>query len=279
VTKSAVTEAGERESEKKSAVRDCPSGDADPRAFVSGIVLAAGRSRRMDQNKLLLPLGSRTLLRHVVDEALSSSLDEVVVVLGRDAEAVHESLVSRPSSESAKPSSEQAPPPESRAPLLAHSPALRCVTNPRYEEGQATSLRVGLGAVDTRALAVAILLGDQPGVGADLIDRVLAAFRASESPAARPGYQPGLRPGFRPDSRSGDPPGSAAPALIPGHPVVLDRSLWPGLRALEGDEGARSFLQRHANWLHVLPVAGHPPPDIDTPEDYQRARDARHSAD
>jgi len=224
--------------------RICPTGDAGERAFVSGIVLAAGTSRRMGQSKPLLLLDGRTLLQHVVDHALASCLDEVVVVLGHEAEAVRASLGSRP------------------------DPALRWALNPRYEEGQARSLAAGLAAADPRAHAAAVLLADQPGVEPALIDRIVGAFRESEWPALRAGYRGG----------SGDRQGDT-PDLLPAHPVVLDRSLWPALQALEGDEGARGFLQRHADWLHTLPLAGHSPPDIDTPEDYQRVRDARHSPD
>ncbi len=223
--------------EEAERTRLCPTGDAGSGAFISGIVLAAGASRRMGRSKQLLRLDERTLLQHAIDHALASCLDEVVLVLGHEAEAIQASL---------------------GAPRRA---AVRSVVNPLHEEGQASSLRAGLAAVDPRALAVAVLLGDQPGVDPPLIDRVVEAFRESAWPA--------LRPGFR------DP----GPHLLPGHPVVLDRILWPALQALEGDEGARGFLQRHANWLHTLPLAGHPPPDIDTPQDYQRVRDARHSPD
>ena len=55
-------------------------------AIVSGVILAAGASSRMGRPKQLLPFGGKPLLQHVIDEALASSLDEVILVLGHRAE-------------------------------------------------------------------------------------------------------------------------------------------------------------------------------------------------
>jgi molybdenum cofactor cytidylyltransferase len=132
--------------------------------FVSGIVLAAGTSSRLGRPKQLLPVGDRCLLRCVVDAALASRLDEVVVVLGHRADDV-------------------------RAALACESePRVSLVVNPSYSAGQSTSLRCGLRAADGRAQAAAILLGDQREVGPELIDTLVAAFLASDLPGARPVY-------------------------------------------------------------------------------------------
>lgn len=55
----------------------------------TGIILAAGLSRRMGStNKLLMPWRGKPLLRHVADAALGAKLDDVMVVTGHEAVAV-----------------------------------------------------------------------------------------------------------------------------------------------------------------------------------------------
>jgi molybdenum cofactor cytidylyltransferase len=193
---------------------------------LSGIVLAAGASTRMGRPKQLLPLGDRPLLQHVLDEAAASLLDEIVLVLGHRAEEIRRELA-----------------------LPAHRPC-RVVLNHDHAAGLGSSLGAGLRAADPRAAAAGILLGDQPGVPASLIDRVVAAFLGGDALAARPVYR------------------DANGASVPGHPVILERLLWPRLERLRGDEGARSLLAGKATTLLEVPMEGPPPIDVDTERDY-----------
>jgi molybdenum cofactor cytidylyltransferase len=202
----------------------------DPRsqAFVSGIVLAAGASKRMGQPKQLLSFDGKPLLQHVIDAAVQSRLDEVIVVLGANADEIRRALV------------------------LAEKGKVRVVVNSGYAKGLAESVRCGLAAAASRASAVAILLGDQPRMSAQLIDRVLSAHVAGGKLATRPVF-------------------GAGDARTPGHPVVFARSLWPALRDLRDDEGARVVLAEHPEQVHEVRIISPAPADIDTPEDYARA--------
>jgi xanthine dehydrogenase accessory factor len=202
----------------------------DPRlqAFVSGVVLAAGASKRMGRVKQLLSFGGKPLLQQVIDAAASSRLDEVIVVLGAHADEIRRALV------------------------FPEGGKVRVVVNSAYAKGLSESVRCGLAAAARRASAVAILLGDQPRVNAALIDRVLAEHVAGGRPATRPVF-------------------GAGDARTPGHPVVLSRSLWPVLRDLQGDEGARIVLADRPDQVHEVRIISASPPDIDTPEDYERA--------
>jgi len=90
----------------------------------------------------------------VCETALRASLDDVVVVLGHEADAV-------------------------RAALPDGDPRLRSIRNDRYREGQSTSLLAGLHAMREEAGAALVLLGDQPEIRIEAIDAVLGRWRAT----------------------------------------------------------------------------------------------------
>src|SRR5215204_2493289 len=117
-----------------------------PRSGISGVILAAGRSSRLGRPKQLLDLFGEPLLRRVVRNAVASELKEVVLVLGHQAKEVQSAVGEW---------------------------GQRVVVNPDYAEGQSTSLRVGLGAIDPLSEAVVFLLGDQPQVGPDIVDALI----------------------------------------------------------------------------------------------------------
>jgi len=129
---------------------------------IAGVVLAAGTSSRMGRHKLLLDLGGTPVLQHVLDAAAAAPLDEVVVVVGRDAQRV--------------------------AGAVRWTARTRFVLNPAFETGQASSLLAGLGAVEPDAEAAVILLGDQPGVRSEAIEAVVEAFRDGGGPAVQASY-------------------------------------------------------------------------------------------
>jgi molybdenum cofactor cytidylyltransferase len=185
------------------------------------VVLAAGASTRFGSAKQLARLRGKTLVQHAVDAAIDAGPGEVVVVLGREADAVEASLT-------------------------LSTPA-RIVRNPRYAEGQSTSLTAGLRACDPGSRAAIVLLADQPGIRSEHVRALASAFVERPCDAVR------LR--FR------DGPG----------PALLARSLWPEVMQLSGDVGARALLDaqpERVRWLHVDEDA---PRDVNTPEDLERA--------
>ncbi len=210
-----------------------PAATAGASPFLSCIILAAGASTRMGRPKQLLPLGDRPLLQHVLDEAAASCLNEVILVLGHQAREIRAAL------------------------RIPSRRGIRVVVNPDYALGQSTSLRLGLRSASPRAAAAAIILGDQPGIAAALIDRIAAAFRSTSRPFVRPVY-------YGSDSHR-----------VPGHPVFLARQIWPEVEKLSGDQGARALLAAHPGWLFEVLLEGDPPADIDTREDYVQALDDR----
>lgn len=197
-------------------------------AFLSGVILAAGASTRLGQPKQLLALGDRPLIQHVIDHVAASCVSEIVLVLGHAAAEI-EAVIRVPSSR-----------------------PVRIVVNSEYAEGQSTSLRCGLRSTDARAAGAAILLGDQPGVADELIDRVAMAFLTADARLARPVFR------------------DAGRRVVPGHPVFLARRIWAEVDHLRGDQGARGIIAAHPEWLLEVPVDGEPPGDVDTWDDYRR---------
>jgi molybdenum cofactor cytidylyltransferase len=121
-------------------------------SFLSGSILAAGASSRMGRPKQVLPLRGRPMLQRVLDEAVASRLDEIVLVLGHRADEIREAL------------------------RLPEGNRVRAVVNADWARGQSTSLRLALRRANPTAAAAAILLGDQPG--GDEGARALLAARA-----------------------------------------------------------------------------------------------------
>jgi len=129
---------------------------AEPREKVTGLILAAGISSRMGKTKQLLKIGGKTLVERVVQEALQSDLDEVVLVLGYRAGVVRDVL----------------------SPAL-NDKKLMVIENPHYEEGMSSSIRAGLEMVKDHAEQVMILLADMPHINSHIINHLLAGYLAS----------------------------------------------------------------------------------------------------
>lgn len=159
-------------------------------AGVGCLVLAAGAGRRFGGRKQLARLAGRPLLEHALANAAVAPVDRVVAVLGSGAAEI--------TAEVALHGAE---------PLVCEG----------WEEGMAASLRDGIAALADCEAAV-VLLGDQPFVGAEAVERVLAS-RGPEWDAVRATYR-------------GDP----------GHPVLIEQRLFTAVAGLRGGAGARSVL-------------------------------------
>ncbi len=199
---------------------------------VPALILAAGAAARYraaggSGPKVLALLAGRPLIAHVADVAAAAGLSPTVAVIAAE-------LVT--------------------AELGRYG--ARLVVNSNPNSGIGSSLRVGLAALDKdyapSAEACVVMLADQPGVDADVVSDVVAAWRRTGR-AARARYDDGV-----------------------GHPVVLPRALWSTLRCSDltaGDVGARDLLAE----LGVIEVdiGGCAPTDVDTPSDLVRIDEAK----
>lgn len=133
-------------------------------AFViPAIVLAAGRSSRMGRPKATLPVSDgHTFLTRIVRTFLDSGVDDVIVVVGHDADAIAASF-----SESGLPA--------------------RFVVNREYDRGQLSSLLAGLNVIDRPGVAAVLMtLVDVPLVSSSTVRAVIDAYRRTGVPIVRP---------------------------------------------------------------------------------------------
>jgi CTP:molybdopterin cytidylyltransferase MocA len=179
----------------------------------AAVLLAAGGGSRFggDTHKLLVTFRGRPLYQHAVDAVIEAAFAETIVVTGS-------------------------------APLDLPA-GLTVVANPRWADGQATSVRAGLDHADRAGHdAVVIGLADQPLIPSEAW-RLVAA--CDERPVAVATYG-GRR----------------------ANPVRLRRELWP-LVPSEGDEGARQIVRDRQDLVCAVACPGNPV-DIDTVEDLRR---------
>jgi CTP:molybdopterin cytidylyltransferase MocA len=197
--------------------------------MIPAIVLAAGKSSRMGRTKALLPAGpsGETFINRVIRVLREGGVDAIVVVVGGDAAAV-------------------------RASLPREDASLAAVENPHFEDGQLSSLHVGLAAVEQRfddIEAAMVTLVDLPLISPSTVRAVLEAFRTHpQAPLVRP-------------RRAGRY----------GHPVIFNRSIFAELRRADPTKGAKPIVHAHA--AEEVNVDVDDPgafADIDTPEDYDR---------
>jgi len=121
--------------------------------------------------------------------------------------------------------------------------------NADFASGLASSLKTGVAHVPEEAAGALIVLGDMPGVTSADLDRLIAAFRKAGGRAIVRATHSGKR----------------------GNPVVLPRSLFAAVAALEGDTGARHLIEGGSAEVIDVELGASASVDVDTPEAMARA--------
>jgi molybdenum cofactor cytidylyltransferase len=125
---------------------------------------------------------------------------------------------------------------------------LKIVINQAYGQGMASSLQAGLSALDPQIGAALILLADQPFIRPETLNQIVDRHRLSNAQIVIPMYK-----GSR------------------GNPVLLDRSVFPEVMALDGDIGCRAIFGTHLEGIVNVEVEDMGILlDIDNKEDYER---------
>ena len=171
-----------------------PAPPADPvrEGRVAGVLLAAGTSSRFGEaNKLLATVDGDPLVRHAARSLAAADVDSPVAVVGHGADRIERAL---------------------------DGLGFSVVYNPDYEQGQATSVRVAINALDDVTAAV-FALGDMPCIRPQTTTALVAAYRAGRGTALAAAHE-----GER------------------GNPVLFDSYYFDALADVEGDVGGRHIL-------------------------------------
>jgi molybdenum cofactor cytidylyltransferase len=182
------------------------------------------------QPKLLLPLAAgEPVVRHAVVNALRFEPLEMVLVVRPDLPDLARAVSDLP---------------------------VRIVPNPHFEEGVASSLAAGIGALSSDVAAALIMQADTPLVSRELVGGIAFTYALTSKPIVAPYY------------------GSVTePYLLSqvGPPTLFSRSFFPKLMELEGDVGGKQLLAENRELIcHLSRDPQERPLDIDTPEDLQQ---------
>ena len=126
-------------------------GGLHSRVVIGAVLLAAGSGSRMGTRpKSLLELGGVPLIRRQLIALSGAGVDEVVVVLGHHAELIEPAVQAFP---------------------------VTVVRNPRPDDGQVSSQRIGLAALAGKLDAVIVALADQPLINAQDLTALIGAWK------------------------------------------------------------------------------------------------------
>ncbi|MHA7775055.1 NTP transferase domain-containing protein [Roseibium sp. M-1] len=194
-----------------------PGEEAGEAPRIAAIILGAGKSSRMGgPNKLLATLGGKSLIRHAAEAATGAALHQTILVTGHLAEKIGAEVADLD---------------------------LALVHNPDYADGMAGSIRSGMNALDPETDAVIVLLGDMPGIDANVLRKLISAYRKDANSLIVTATADGKR----------------------GNPVLWDRRFFEALKGLSGDVGARHIIAENSGFVTEVEIGAAARLDLDTP--------------
>ena len=165
--------------------------------MISAILLAAGQSKRMNgENKLIKKIQGIPLIKLSVKNILASSIDELIIVLGHQKEIIEK--------------------------LIDKNEKIKFVFNKNFENGMASSIKVGLNNLSEKTEAFFICLGDMPMVNKNIYNLLIKS--RSNKEIIVPTYN-----------------GQQC------NPILFSKSMKKQIMTIEGDVGAKKILQLNKN--------------------------------
>ncbi len=120
--------------------------------MISSILLAAGQSKRMEgENKLAKKIGGIPLIKHTINNILSSSIDELIIVLGHQKEVIEN--------------------------IIDKNDKIKIIFNDQFKTGMASSIKKGIENLSTKSKAFFICLGDMPHVNKEIYNNLIKQLK------------------------------------------------------------------------------------------------------
>ncbi|MFZ2096154.1 MAG: nucleotidyltransferase family protein [Anaerolineales bacterium] len=131
--------------------------------MISAVVLAAGQSKRMGQQKMLLPWGNSTVIGKVVATLLDGGVSDILIVVGALQERLEEEL---------------------------DGYQVNYVMNRNYLNGEMlTSVQVGIRGLGIETEAALLVLGDQPQIESRVIEAIIKFYQSTQHQIIVPSYE------------------------------------------------------------------------------------------
>lgn len=174
--------------------------------MITAIVLAAGKSERMGGVKAVLPYKNTTFIENILDNIKNSGVSGIFVVLGFNREKIE--------------------------PFLKNT---KITINPCPEEGQFSSLKIGIANLPKDAEAALVHLVDVPAVMPETYKAVIAAYKNNPEKIIIPYYN--VERGA---------PCTVPKTLVHGHPVIFPKKFFNSLLDYPLSKTARDFIHEQS---------------------------------
>jgi len=186
--------------------------------MISAILLAAGKSKRMiDENKLCKKFKNIPLINHSIKNILLSNIDELIIVLGHEKELIHS--------------------------LVKKSNKIKIIFNKNFENGMASSIKVGLNHLSKKTESFFICLADMPMINKEIYNQLIS--QRNKKDIIIPTYN-----------------------NIQGNPVLFSKLMKPRIMGVKGDFGAKKILEQNKNKILKLEIN-----DINITKDFNTKND------
>lgn len=190
--------------------------------MITGIIMASGLSRRMEDEKLLLQINGLPMVEHVIKSAHSSLIDEIILIYRIGAVEV-----------------------------IGKRYGFKTIFNPHPERGQSEAIKLGIAHGPSESDGYMFLVGDQPYLRCETINRLIEVFNRDKSCIIIPVFN---------SER--------------GNPVIFPAYLKKELLGLEGDCGGRKIAEGMEDLVKLVPIEGCLEGlDIDTREVYKTVQE------
>lgn len=188
------------------------------------IILAAGKSTRFPGNKLLAKINNESMIEKVVKTSLNSKADKILIITGYEAEKILDSIKN------------------------IKDPRIQVIYNPRYEEGQSSSVKTGVEYVIGKADVIMILPADVPFITPEDIDRLIEVYEITNSTIIVASYR----------GRH-------------GHPILFSSKLFNEIMTItEEGHGLKEIIKKHREEVVEVESSQYTIIDVDTREDLEK---------